>query len=102
MKKQRKFTSEEQIIKAIEDKKSKVPILLAQADDLEKDGSQFVQNNDVIMREVGRDKLKEAKRARRSAYNIEQKHLPALKRTLAAFRTDTMPFVEDNSVVLQK
>jgi hypothetical protein len=54
------------------------------------------------MIEEAKWKLKESKRLRRRAHQVFQKHLPALKRTLAAFRTDTMPFVEDNSVVLQK
>lgn len=49
---------------------------------------------------IGWDKEK-ADKLRRSAFLIEEERIPALLRTLAAFKTKTMPFIEDEGVVMQ-
>jgi hypothetical protein len=100
MKKQKKFTSEDQIIKAIDKRHEQAEEFTVEAERLERESKELFKLPQMI--EQAKYAYGESKKKRRRAHLIFEKHLPALKRTLAAFRTDTMPFVEDNSVVLEK
>lgn len=54
-----------------------------------------------LMRKVG-EKREKIDELRRSYFLIYDRYIPELGRTLAAFNTRTMPFVEDTGVDLQK
>ena len=54
-----------------------------------------------LMRKVG-EKREKIDALRRSYFLIYDRYIPELGRTLAAFNTRTMPFVEDTGVDLQK
>jgi len=56
---------------------------------------------DFIMAQANELKEK-AKRARRSYYLIYEDYIPPLVRTLGAFKTETMPFVDDKGITIQK
>lgn len=44
----------------------------------------------------------QAKKLRRSHFLIEDEYIPQLVRTLGAFKTQTMPFMDDRGITLQK
>lgn len=109
MKRQKRFNTEDQILKAIDDKlelahhldqaiaqmearRKEVALLIGQCE-TDYDRQQLKTQVDAL-----RDNIK---RSGKRHYNIVNTHLPKLKHTLAAFRTEHMPFVDD-SVVLQK
>lgn len=43
-----------------------------------------------------------AARARRSCFLIFDQHIPQLVRTMGAYKTQTMEFMQDNAITLQK
>ena len=97
--KQTRYTSEAQILKAIDKYNQKAIELLAQSEEADRNAHELLKYNS--MSEVGKYELAMSKKLKRSSARIMDKKLPQLKNALAAFRTELMPFTQDRGVVLQ-
>ena len=107
MKKQKHFSTEQEILDAIDlaiDSRNKLRNQV-DLDELEiiklakEDGT--IIDGERICNHIAITNLRErAERFKTKASRIDSVRLPKLKNCLAAMRTETMPFVEDKSVVL--
>ena len=91
--KQTRYTSEAEILEAIDAAKSKL-------EELRKDATviqEWIRLNRGHL--VGKDD--ELRKIEGKVRRIEDVRLPKLKNALAAFRTELMPFTQDRGVVLQ-
>lgn len=106
--KTRKFNTREEITTLIDTYLQKKTKLEAQAEACDQKRKDMIQAgpgtlNDWQFSSALGFQEKEAARFRLSAANIQNKTLPALKATLAAFDTPVLPgVVADHSVMLQK
>lgn len=97
---QTRYTSEKQIITAIDKTVSDGQALLAEADTLELEGKKLLREAETV--EDGIHAIAQAKRLRRRATTKLEKRAPALGHKLSEFRTMLLPNtgVTDPSVVL--
>ena len=89
--KQTRYTSEAQILEAIDAAKSKL-------EELRKESLELTQEAKIGRFGGAKERLLKVEAAVR---RIEDVRLPKLKSALAAFRTELMPFTQDRGVVLQ-
>lgn len=111
MKPQRRFTKRFEIEAEINKLKLKAKRKLKDADNFEATASVAIVDSRVLGISAGDRQFhiehadhwrKNAIRSRRSAEIINDVKLPALKRTLAAFQTETLFKGDDQAVVMQK
>lgn len=114
---QKRFTTENQIIELIEQKKAQCEELIKEAVALDEAAKQCLRQIQVLSEvtiteeiqlkinqlkrdmEMHRDRAEALSQRRHS---IEENKLPSLKRTLAAFQTEPLPFINDKAVTLQR
>lgn len=116
MKRQKHFNSEREILSLIEKKKAQIAELLALSTECDRQADECVEKirelssqwatkeiqMEINQLKVNLDRLRaESKKHNITRHGIEENKLPALKRTLAAFQTAPLPFLKDESVVLQ-
>jgi hypothetical protein len=111
MKKQKRYSAAYEIQAEIIAYKQKAQRKLALAESLEEQALAKIKLSndpstdksliDFIGMEINKIRNKE-RRARRAYFLIHDQHIPQLVRTMGAFKTVPMPFLEDNAVTLQK
>lgn len=115
MKRQKRFESEQAIIARIDARKRQVEELLAMSTNCDRQADECARKIaelsaspaigaqlEINQLKVNLDRLRaESKKHNVTRHGIEENTLPTLKRTLAAFNTQPMPFLKDESVVLQ-
>ncbi len=114
MKKQKTFLTEAEILTKIDRQKELLVTSLKSAEDFDAEAKRnFDEINKVRtkplqghetqhLKETALECKSKAKKLQRKSFLIEESKLPKLKRTLAAFKTQLMPFETNESVVLQK
>lgn len=99
------FKTRAEIERQIDAKKTQLHEIMSESEKLKAEANEMLElsanNNDYSFGEDAKDKLLSVKKLDRSAYRIEEIHLPKLKRALAAMDTQTMPFATGAGVVLE-